>query len=98
MEHPSRRAFIGSSLALAAGLVGCKKQEPEFSCTEAVKLVEADHLARVSADYIERSPDPARTCALCRQWLPPAEGLCGGCKLFGGPVHAKGTCRLFAPV
>jgi hypothetical protein len=97
MQIRSRRAFLGTSLALATALVGCRRKEPEFSCNQLDGLSEGDLAARRRVDYLEHSPDPARTCEACRQWIAPSDGRCGGCKLFAGPVHPKGTCRLFAP-
>ena len=95
MHGGSRRTFLGAGFVLAAGLAGCKKETQQFSCSDT--LDEPDIAARSRVDYIERSPDPARTCDACHQWLAPSSGRCGRCKLFPGPVHPKGTCRLFAP-
>ncbi len=68
-----------------------------FTCTDTSALDEAQLGPRQRADYFEPAPDPRRTCEACSQWLPKGAGKCGGCKLFAGPVHPRGTCRLFVP-
>lgn len=96
-------AVIASSLAsslaaVAAGVLaaGCGEKEPP-RCDDPKGLTAVDVENRTKLAYADRSPDPERACDRCVQWVPgPASHLCGGCRLFGGPVSPAGTCKVFA--
>ncbi|HVU01873.1 MAG TPA: hypothetical protein VHE30_08980 [Polyangiaceae bacterium] len=98
-EDPtSRRRFLLSSLAvLGAGEIGaCKNREASgFACTDLGGLPEADVAARTAMAYVERAPDGARECGRCVQFMGTYDG-CGACKVIRGPIHPKGTCKIFA--
>lgn len=91
-----RRRFVLGSAAALLGATACgkKMQAAEFTCTDVGGLSDADQAARVNAGYSDRSTDPKRSCSECHQFLSGGGG-CGACKLFRGPVHPKGTCRVF---
>jgi hypothetical protein len=91
----SRRVFLGASLALVATTLGCRK-EPPLDCSDISGLKPAERKQRDAVTYLDASADPTRTCQRCLQWVAPAAGGCGSCKLVPGPVHPLGTCRLFA--
>lgn len=52
---------------------------------------------RKTLQYVAKSPDPAKNCGNCAQWIAGKYGDCGGCKLFEGPVVAGGYCASYAP-
>lgn len=90
-----RRLFLlgGSALTLL-GAAGCNK-EPS-SCNDVSGLSADDAKVRTTLEYVDRAPDPSKTCEKCQQWIAPAEsGSCGGCKVLKGPVHPKGHCKVF---
>lgn len=91
----TRRALLSrSGYALVAGLIGCKPRE--FSCSDALKLPEADQKARQAIAYVDRAADTARQCDACQHWQAAPPDACGACAVVRGPIHPLGTCRLFA--
>jgi hypothetical protein len=75
--------------------VGCKKGPPS-SCNDVSGLTADEANLRKTLAYVDRSPDQAKTCEKCQQWVePPSEDKCGGCKIMKGPVHPKGYCTAF---
>jgi hypothetical protein len=98
MRPISRRHLVlGSAAGLAAlaGLSGCKKAQ--FSCDGVVGLSVEDIKLRNTLGYVDRSPDPKKSCALCQQFEPaPNEGACGSCKMLKGPIHPDGSCKVYA--
>lgn len=92
----SRRHLLvigGSALALL-GVTGCNK-EPA-SCTDVSGLSPEDIQARVTLEYVDKSPDRSKPCEKCQQWVEPTEsGACGGCRVLKGPIHPKGYCKVY---
>jgi hypothetical protein len=90
-----RRLFLlgGSALTLL-GAAGCNK-EPS-SCNDVAGLSAEDAKVRTTLEYVDRAPDPTKTCDKCQQWIAPADAsACGGCKVVKGPIHPKGHCKVF---
>ena len=89
----SRRRLLlysASTLALIAG-VGCKKSPP--ATCPASSLTPDDLNVRTVLGYVDSSPDPAKTCAKCQQYVPADP--CGSCKVVKGAIHPDGYCRVF---
>lgn len=92
----SRRAFVGTLFAApGVAALACSKAPPPFSCTDVSGLTEPDRSARVILLYQDLSPTPEKECERCTQYVPAAEG-CGSCKVVRGPIHPRGTCKVFA--
>jgi hypothetical protein len=95
----SRRLLLQTGVA-AVGLVviGCKSKPAEpATCTDTTGLSADDLAPRTSLTYQDRSPDPAKTCDKCVQFVEPASaGSCGGCKVLKGPISPAGTCKVWA--
>jgi hypothetical protein len=80
----------GAGVALAA----CDKKPAELSCTDVTGLAPADAQTRTTMEYVDRSTNPAKTCANCGLFkAPPALGQCGGCQILKGPINPKGYCK-----
>ena len=92
----SRRAFV-ATLSTFSGVaaLGCKKKQPEFTCTDVSALTDVDRTARTTLMYVDRSQNPEKECGRCVQYLEAPEG-CGSCKIMRGPIHPNGTCKSFA--
>ncbi|HYP76229.1 MAG TPA: hypothetical protein VER12_09750 [Polyangiaceae bacterium] len=92
-DFTSRRRLLlysASTLALiAAG--GCKKSSPATCPTSS--LTEDDLHVRTVLGYVDSSPDAAKTCAKCQQYVPADP--CGTCKVVKGAIHPEGYCRVF---
>jgi hypothetical protein len=88
-----RRLLAGSALFGASALCGCKAKT--VTCPPA-QLSPDDLKLRDTLKYTDHSPDPAKLCNGCQQYVHNPEGDCGGCKLFKGPVHPAGYCVAFA--
>ena len=82
--------FSASTLALIAG-VGCKKSAP--ATCPASSLTPDDLHLRTVLGYVNSSPDAAKTCAKCEQYVPADP--CGTCKVVKGAIHPEGYCRVF---
>lgn len=95
----SRRLALYQSLAFGAAAgsalfgVACKK---ELACTDTTGLAPMDVQMRTSLGYVDRSPQPAKTCDNCLQYKAAGENQCGGCNVLKGPVHPKGYCNSWA--
>jgi len=76
---------------LALGALGCSKS---VSCNDSPQLTPSDRASRERFAYVDRSSDIGKMCEDCTQF-EPGDG-CGKCKVLPGPVHAQGTCTLFA--
>lgn len=89
---------VGGPVAheVAEGKVGASGY---LDCAEGAQIDEVSRETRKALNYIARSGDGNERCYYCAMWQPPAEeqSLCGGCKLFSGPVNANGWCSGFAP-
>ena len=88
-----RHVLTGSALLGASALCGCKAKT--LTCPPA-QLSEDDKKLRETLKYTEQSPDPAKLCNGCQQYVYDPEGGCGGCKLFKGLVNPAGSCMVFA--
>ncbi len=92
----SRRRLLVMGASQVAWLLplGCKKNEP-VACAEPAG--NPDELAaRKAVAYTESTPDPSKDCAKCRHFVGAADS-CGTCKLLKGPIHPKGSCKVFSP-
>lgn len=88
--------FAASAGALAAGAIGCGEKAPP-SCDDPKGLTPVDVENRTKLAYVDRTADREKQCERCVQWNPgPTSHMCGGCRLFGGPVSPAGTCKVFA--
>jgi hypothetical protein len=94
----SRRSALGAlALPLAVtvpmALLGCSK---ELKCDDTSALPPDAKKARVEvAGYVERSTDVMKTCERCTHFAVGGGDQCGTCKIVEGPIHPKGTCKLF---
>lgn len=93
----TRRAFVATLSAFPGTLaLACSRANASaLTCTDVSALSEIDRSARVRLAYVDRSPNPERTCAACTQFLGEPSG-CGSCKLVRGPIHPFGSCKSFA--
>lgn len=88
-----RTLAFSTAALLPAWLVACKSKP---SCNDVSGLSTDELNARVNAaGYVERSPDPAKTCANCVHYVPGAPSACGGCKVVKGPIAPEAYCRLW---
>jgi hypothetical protein len=88
-----RAGFHSLVLIPAGALVACGGR---VTCTDTTGLDQADIDARAAQNYLDTAPDPDKFCSVCDQFQPaPKEDACGGCKVLKGPIHPKGTCKLF---
>jgi hypothetical protein len=81
----------------AFGLVACSEssQVPDV-CPGSESLPPASARLRESLEYVERATVPERACDLCQQYTAAeSSGSCGSCKLVPGPIHPKGSCKVF---
>jgi hypothetical protein len=93
----SRRELLqGLALGVAAAatlpvLSGCKK---ELACTDTTGLSDVDLTLRNAQAYVDKAPDPAKSCSGCALFnAPGAPNTCGSCKLIKGPVNPAGWCK-----
>lgn len=99
----SRREFMHHSLllgGLAAGgaavlgvACGSSGGAAALTCTDTSALSEADKGLRTQLQYVDRSPDPTKTCLACRFFTAPQSATaCGSCSLVKGPINPQGKC------
>jgi hypothetical protein len=96
-REAGRRFFLTSATLLApAWLLACGKKE--LACVETTGLT-ADEIAvrTTTLAYVDKSPDPNKTCVKCQLYKPAAEGSCGACTVLKGPINPAGSCKSFAP-
>ena len=91
--NTTRRAFLHRGALFALSIVGCR--ERGFDCNDSNRLSPADTKARSDVRYVETSSTPSTACDVCQYWINGSSNSCGGCRLLRGPIHPKGTCRLF---
>lgn len=92
-----RDAFAVGAFGLFGfvGLAACKHAKA-FSCSGLVDLSVDEVEVRNRLAYTDRSPDAAKTCEGCQQFVAaPSDGQCGGCKIMKGPIHPEGYCKSF---
>lgn len=68
----------------------------ELTCTDASGLPEPDRQARLAAQYVDRAPDPTRSCERCSFFQAGPASQCATCTIVRGPIHPEGTCQLWA--
>jgi hypothetical protein len=95
----NRRALLGGAARAFAALVGssaCRKNAALVCDGPSTGLPTADLQLRATVEYVDTSPQPDRACVNCALYVAaPAEGKCGACKIVRGPIHPKGTCKVF---
>jgi hypothetical protein len=107
MKNRLPRARIGRRAVLvgAAGVAGallpvvtaCGKALP-IACSSEDGLSDGEKAERAAMAYVDVASDRTRMCESCQQWLPPAESAhCGACKVMKGPIHPRGSCKVFSP-
>lgn len=90
----SRRRLLalGGYALFPLGIAACKRAA--IVCSDVKGLDSSALGAREALGYLDTSPDPAKTCDQCQQYIPAAE-QCGECKVLKGPIHPRGSCRAF---
>lgn len=78
----------------AWGTLGCSKKE--LTCVDTTGLTPDEITARTTLGYVDKTPEPAKLCSNCIQYVPAAPDKCGGCKVLKGPVHPSGYCKVWA--
>jgi len=101
MQRPVLRRdllkFLGSSTILSAALIGFgRAASAEDICADPAKLDSGAAGLRPSLNYVEASPDPAKTCSACA-FFSAGTGACGSCQIFNGPANSKGHCDSWGP-
>ena len=99
----SRRTVLeqGVRLPIAGAAVfalsACGDDGPKVAaCADPNVLSMAENSLRQSAHYVEKSPDAAKTCAVCSFFTAGEPPPCGKCEIFQGPVNAGGHCDSWA--
>lgn len=89
---------LGSSVSLGAALtlLPGRPVSAEEVCADPTKLDSGASALRASLNYVEQSPDPAKSCAACAFFTAGAGG-CGSCQILGGPANSKGHCDSWGP-
>jgi hypothetical protein len=95
----SRRSCLRHGLILLAAATGvvssaCSSaKSAEFSCTDLTGLTADEIQTRKALEYVDRSPDPSKTCKNCQLYIVPGQSeRCGGCVIAKGPFHPDGYC------
>jgi hypothetical protein len=66
------------------------------SCNDTRDLSPTDLTIRTSLAYVERSPEPKKTCDGCLQFVPGTSvRACGTCRFVKGPISPAGFCKAF---
>jgi High potential iron-sulfur protein len=95
-EALRRLAMFSAAAAAPAWLAGCSKKQ--LTCTDVTGLTPDDVTMRnTTAAYVDQTPDAAKRCSGCVQYVPAAPDACGGCKVVKGPIHPDGWCKLYVP-
>jgi hypothetical protein len=99
----SRRELIKRSLVVlgaatggAALLSACDSGGDSggaLSCNDLSGLDEQQKQTRTSLEYVEKTPDPAKTCSNCNFWQAGQPNACGSCTLVQGPINPEGYCK-----
>lgn len=91
--------FIGGAMILNS--CNSKKSDEEEKkqgksddpCDDLSNVSAGEIEKRQKFGYVKKSPDQERFCTKCSLYIPPVSDKdCGGCLLFKGPVHPKGSC------
>ena len=78
----------------AWGTLGCGKKE--LTCTDTSGLSADEVSARTTLAYVDKTPEAAKMCSNCAQFVPGAPDQCGSCKVLKGPVAPAGYCKVWA--
>ncbi|TNE70478.1 hypothetical protein EP331_11995 [bacterium] len=94
-------AGVGTAALAACGGGGSEKPaEPKKMaadpCKDTSGVPAAELQKRTTFKYVDASADPAKHCSGCALYKAPADGGCGGCTLFAGPVTQNGYCTAWA--
>lgn len=89
-----KRVSLTVLAAGAWGALGCGKKE--LTCTDTTGLSADEAQARTTLAYVDKTPEAAKNCANCLQYVPGAADACGACKVLKGPVHPNGYCKVWA--
>ncbi len=106
MSFGSRRSFLALGLKVSAAGVaaaalnacGSKPAADTAVCADVAGLTASEQSLRASMKYVEKSPDPAKTCSGC-SFFTAGEGAaaCGTCEMYtGGPANPGGHCDSWA--
>ena len=100
MRPMNRRALLGhgaAGIAALLGALGCRKnQSAALVCEGLPDISPSDAQLRATLEYLDTAPQPDRSCENCQLFIPASsEGTCGSCKVVRGPIHPKGTCKVF---
>jgi High potential iron-sulfur protein len=106
MSVASRRSFLKFGLkvsvvgvtAVALQACGSKSAADSAACVDVGGLTASEQSLRQSMNYVEKAPDPTKTCAGC-SFFTAGEGAagCGSCEIFtGGPANPGGHCDSWA--
>jgi len=94
----SRRELMGhgARISLAGLLIGATRaaSATDKVCADPKSLDSGAQSMRSSLNYVDASPDPAKTCSKCAFFEATSDG-CGTCQLLHGPVDGKGHCDGF---
>lgn len=91
----SRRGLL--ALAVAAPAAGFAAQAAaEGACVDLDALPSGQKSMRQALNFKLVSDDPAKRCGGCA-FYTAAQGDCGKCQIFSGPVPAQGRCDSWAP-
>lgn len=100
MDRMGRREMLvrtmrSSILAGAAPTLFAACSGGELTCTDTGGLAANDREARLAARYVDRAPDPARSCERCSFFQAGPASQCATCSVVRGPIHPDGTCQLW---
>jgi hypothetical protein len=94
----SRRKLLERSLQIPLGGALLVATATAQAAAPAAKVcVDMEHLdagarsIRESLNYVEKSADPAKTCAACGFFEANGDG-CGNCMIFTATANANGFC------
>ncbi|MFO0675307.1 MAG: high-potential iron-sulfur protein [Polyangiaceae bacterium] len=104
MNHAPRSSLVGRrtvcsrllAAALLPALAACTKKKEELRCDDTIGMNPDDANARKLLVYVDKSPEPAKSCANCALYKPGAPDACGGCAALKGPINPAGYCKSWA--
>ena len=85
----------GEAPSAGGGAGGGEAPAADGPICDLAKLSDADKAPRTALGYVEKTPDPAKTCENCNLYIAD-NGGCAGCTLFKGPVEPAGYCNSWA--
>ena len=104
-DQPTRRHFLQIALgtgAAAALLPACKSSTSTpakaLDCTDVSALSPNEIATRTTLGYVDATPEPAKTCLNCLQYIAGAANNCGACKVIKGPIHPAGYCKVWVAI